>query len=49
MDSMNFLSNNSSNFTSKSLDILTKVSISGCDVLVHHFDTVDGVIFNLLS
>ena len=41
---MNFLSNNSSKLTSKSLDILTKVSISGWEVLVHHFDTVEGVI-----
>ena len=31
------------NSTSNRLDIFTRVSRSGCEELVHHFETVDGL------
>ena len=39
---MNFLLNSSSTPTPNSLDILARVSISGCEELVHHLETVEG-------
>ena len=41
-DSINFLSNKSSIPTPNSLDIFASVSISGCEELVHHLETVEG-------
>jgi len=41
-DSINFLSNKSSTPTPNSLDIFASVSISGCEELVHHLETVEG-------
>ena len=40
---MNFLLYNSSTPTSNSFEILAKVSMSGCEELVHHLETVDGL------
>ena len=40
---MNFLSNSSSTLTSHSFEIFAKVSMSGCEELVHHLETVDGL------
>ena len=39
---MNFLLNNSSTPMPRSFEILARVSMSGCDELVHHLETVEG-------
>jgi len=43
---MNCLLYKSSKLTLNNFEILANVSISGCEVLVHHFETVEGVIPN---
>ena len=47
IDSINFLLNNSSTPTFNSFEILAKVSMSGCEELVHHLETVDGLMDSL--
>jgi hypothetical protein len=42
-DSINFLLNNSSTPIFNSFEILARVSMSGCEELVHHLETVDGL------
>ena len=45
-ESMNCLLYKSSTLILNNFEILANVSISGCEVLVHHFETVEGVIPN---
>lgn len=49
MDSMNSLFSNSSNSTLSSFAILTNKAISGCDELVHHLETVEGLMPNSVA
>ena len=46
---MNFLFTKSSKSTSNRRDILTKVSRSGCELFVHHFETVGWIDVQLLT